>query len=403
MDQVPKPLSTNPIPGWGIRFRLKRLHAWAPSRRTLAGSLGQKSPLDSDQPMQPPGHCRLEASRTPPKEPGSLAELRPGIDDAPIEGVRIYLNPEAEVIHSTRRCAGAFALAGLYLVTSAAPSLAQANDATVSAAQTAAAYRVVPDITYLTAEGWENKLDLYLPRDPVEPAPTVLYFHGGFWVRGSRTQSSLNVMPYLGMGWAAVNVSYRLGGVSHAPAAVEDVLCAVRWVMRNADEHGLDPSRIVVTGHSAGGHLALSAGMLGQSTGLDARCAGDEPIEVAAVVNWYGPTDVGDFLEGPNRQNLVVEWLGSGTDRFEVAERISPLNHVRDDLPPILTIHGDQDLVVPYDHAVRLHDALDAAGAIHELHTVPGGAHGGFSPEETRDIFDAIDRFLTEHVIVSGQ
>ena len=118
---------------------------------------------------------------------------------------------------------------------------------------------------------------------------------------------------------------------------------------------------------------------------------------MAAIVNWYGITDVGDLLDGPNMKTYAVTWLGSMTDRFEVAERVSPLTYVRSGLPPILTIHGDADPVVPYQHATGLHEKLEAAGISNELHTVPGGGHGGFNREETVAIFDTIQRFLANH------
>jgi acetyl esterase/lipase len=298
------------------------------------------------------------------------------------------------------RCVRGFAGVPLVVVwfMSAAPGTAQVElgEAGSWAGRLASEYRIVPAITYLTADGWESELDLYLPRSPIGPTPTVIYFHGGFWVRGSRTASSLNVIPYLEMGWAVVNVSYRLGSASLAPAAVEDALCALRWVIRNAGEYDLDPGRIVATGHSAGGHLALSTAMIPPSAGLDARCAGDEPLSVAGVINWYGPTDVPDLLDGPNRQNLVVEWFGSRPDRFELAEWLSPITYVRAALPPILTIHGTEDRAVPYDHAARLHRALDDVGSPNRLHTVEGGGHGGFSGAELDAIFQHIRNFLEE-------
>lgn len=277
----------------------------------------------------------------------------------------------------------------------ALPAHAQEVDPGVlAAAQLANDYRIVPEITYLVAEGHASELDLYLPRNVAGPSPVVLYFHGGWWVRGSRQASALAVQPYLRMGWAAVNVSYRLGNVSLAPAAVEDALCALRWVIRNAETYNLDPTRIVATGHSAGGHLSLMLAMLPDDSGLDARCAGPEPLRVAGAINWYGVTDVADHLQGPNLQPPVVEWFGAMPDRFEVAARVSPLTYTRSGLPPILSIHGDADRAVPYDHATRLDAALRAAGSPHELHTVPGGGHGGFTPGQTAEIFARIQAFL---------
>lgn len=292
----------------------------------------------------------------------------------------------------------------MLLVALAALSPAAAQSQLSSSAAWAAyapnQYQITPDITYLTAEGYESRLDLYVPRNATAATPVLMYFHGGFWVRGSKDASVLNILPYLEMGWAVVNVGYRLGRTSLAPGAVEDARCALRWVVRNAQQYRFDTTRIVTTGHSAGGHLSLMTGMLTPEAGLDDRCPGNEALSVAAIVDWYGPTDVGDQLEGPNRQNAVVEWFGGMPDRFEVAERVSPLTYVRRDLPPILTIHGDADVTVPYSHAVRLHAALEAAGAKHELHTVPGGAHGGFTREQTVEIFNTIQRFLTDNGIL---
>lgn len=279
---------------------------------------------------------------------------------------------------------------------------AQLSESAAWAAYAPNQYQITPDITYLTAEGYESKLDLYVPRNATAATPVLMYFHGGFWVRGSKDASMLNILPYLEMGWAVVNVGYRLGRISLAPAAVEDARCALRWVVRNAATYRLDTTRIVTTGHSAGGHLSLMTGMLTPDAGLDDRCPGPEPLSVAAIIDWYGPTDVGDQLEGPHRQNAVVEWFGGMPNRFEVAERVSPLTYVRADLPPILTIHGDADTTVPYEHAVRLHAALEAAGAKHELHTVPGGAHGGFTRDQTVTIFQTINRFLREAGVTDG-
>jgi acetyl esterase/lipase len=259
-------------------------------------------------------------------------------------------------------------------------------------------YRVVPNITYLTASNWEAKLDVYTPR-AAGPHPTVIQIHGGGWVRGNREGTLLRALPYFEMGFAVVNISYRLGPVALAPAAVEDALCALRWVIRNAKEYGFDVNRIVTTGYSAGGHLALTTGMIPASAGLDRRCPGPEPLRVAAIVNWYGITDVVDLLDGANMRAYAVEWLGSQPDRVEIARRVSPLAYVRKDVPPVLTIHGDADPVVPYAHATELHAALQKAGAVSELVTIPKGGHGNFPrPEQLRAV-EAVRAFLARHGI----
>ena len=280
------------------------------------------------------------------------------------------------------------------------PSHAQSTDSFAKALHIYGSYRVVPNITYLTANNWEAKLDLYQARDATTPSPTLIYFHGGGWVQGSKEASSLTFLPFLNMGWNVVNVEYRLAKVSLAPAAVQDALCALRWVYRNGKEYNVDLNRLVVMGNSAGGHLALTTGMTPASEGLDSLCPGSEELKVAAIINWYGITDVNELLAGANVRNFAVGWLGGMSNREEIAKRVSPLTYVRAGLPPIISIQGDADPIVPYSQNVRLHQALDKAGTRNQLVTIPGGKHGGFSDTEMAKAYAEIRGFLDKQNIV---
>jgi acetyl esterase/lipase len=265
---------------------------------------------------------------------------------------------------------------------------------------------VEPDVIYRRASGAELKADIYTPYPAAGPTPTIITIHGGGWVEGTKDGATLSVLPYLERGFAVVNIGYRLGRVAEAPAAVEDARCALRWVVANAERYHFDPQRIVVMGWSAGGHLALTTGLLPASAGFDNTCpapdatrwgAADMPeVKVAAVVNWFGITDVADLLAGPDAKHYAIEWLGSRADRMELARRVSPMTYVRAGAPPVITIHGDADPYVPYSHATRLHQALDKAGVPNRLVTVPKGGHGGFTRAERRTIYAAIFSFLGE-------
>ena len=293
----------------------------------------------------------------------------------------------------------------------APPAASAQTEAEAAFVRVATGYSLTPDVTYHRADGQDLTLDVYRPRAASEPRPTLVYIHGGGWTNGSRQASALTVLPWLEMGWNVVNVSYRLADAAHAPAAVEDCRCALRWVYRNAERFDFDLERIVVTGNSAGGHLALTTGMLPASAGLDRQCPGDRrrawttgatstaPLEVAAIVNWYGITDVYDLAHRTpgTSGNFTEAWLGSGSDRDDVARRVSPTNYVHGGTPPVLTIHGDADSIVPYDHATRLHELLDEWGVSNRLLTIEGGGHGGFSPAENQRIYAAIRAFLAEH------
>ncbi|MES3021220.1 MAG: alpha/beta hydrolase [Pseudomonadota bacterium] len=271
-------------------------------------------------------------------------------------------------------------------------------------------YQIKPDITYAVASNVELKLDLYLPRGARKPVPTLVYFHGGGWVEGKKENAALLLMPYLALGWAVVNVEYRLGRVAPAPAAVEDCRCALRWVQKMASHYQFDTSALVVAGDSAGGHLAMTSAMLPAGSPFDRSCptpdserwggAREEPVRVAAVINWFGVADVDALLEGSTARHYAIEWFGSMPERRALAQAISPLRLVRPGLPPLISVHGGADPVVPHAQSAALHAALDKAGVPNRLVTIPGGIHGAFSRREVSAANDAIRAFLVEHKVL---
>ena len=283
------------------------------------------------------------------------------------------------------------------LLTASSYSFAQLSPTAAWAAEIETQYRFLPNVSYQTENGIELTLDIYSRRDVDTPQPTLVFTHGGFWVRGSKDTQLMALMPWLEMGYNVVNVGYRLGGQALAPAALVDTFCALRFVTANAEEYNFDVSRIVTSGQSAGGHLALSAAMLNEA-GFDAGCPAGETPSIAAVVNWYGVTDVPDVIDGPNRSEIAAAWFGDmdWNKALELAERLSPLNYVRDDLPPILTVQGDADRIVPYAEGVALHEALEGTSVKHQLLTIPGGGHGRFTPEERIMIYETVQEFLKD-------
>ncbi len=307
----------------------------------------------------------------------------------------------------------AIGIAASVLFAAAGTGAAQ-TPAPLSIDRVASEYTVLPDIVYRRANNVDLKLDLYLPADRKTPVPVVLAIHGGGWVVGNKEEIGLSFLPYLAMGWAAVNVEYRLAESSPAPAAVEDCRCALGWILQNAGEHGLDPKRIVTTGFSAGGHLALMAGMLTPAAGFDRGCQARRTLDywgvgappmprVAAIVNWFGITDVAGMLEGaPNARGYAIEWIGNAANAFALATSVSPLAMVRPGIPPILTVHGDQDPWVPYSDAVRLHEALQKAGLPNQLLTIAGGKHGDFTSADNDRIWSTIREFLRKHGLPVG-
>lgn len=237
-------------------------------------------------------------------------------------------------------------------------------------------------------------LDILQPKAPATgERPGVVVFHGGGWIHsGKETAYRSLCLPYLERGFVVINVEYRVASQALAPAAVTDALNATHWFFKHTRQYRVDPKRIVVTGGSAGGHLALMVGMTPKSAHLG-------PVSpVAAVIDGYGITDAVELLAGPNRQSWASQWIPDGPARVELARRVSPLTYVRHNLPPIFIAQGAEDHTVPVEQSIRLHNALDLDGVVNGLEIVPDAKHG-FSREQWNTLDEKIFAFLKAHGI----
>jgi acetyl esterase/lipase len=300
-------------------------------------------------------------------------------------------------------------VAALFSILVTMPVSAQLTPAAAWAAAAPARHRAQSNLTYLRVNGEDLKLDIFSRRDEPGPHPTLMYFHGGGWVSGYKDDGLMYTLAWLEMGWNVVNVEYMLSKPAPAPGAVENCLCALRWVAEHAAEYRVDPSRIVVMGDSSGGHLALMTGMAPSTAGLDRPCnpSGDAPLpKVAAIVNWYGITDLTVLMNGPDAKSFATQWIPRGAGRDEMAQKVSPVTWVRPGLPPIVSIHGEADPTVPFSQAVRLREKLESVRAPNLFIPIPGGKHGGFSAEERIRTYIAIRQFLARHGLptaIAGQ
>ena len=313
----------------------------------------------------------------------------------------------------------AFALA---LGVTSAPASARNDEDEMKALLPLMSYAVVPNITYRTVDGWTGKLDVLTPRGVNKPNPTLIYYHGGGWAIGSKEERMPLVLPYMAMGWTIVNVEYRLSDVALAPAAAQDARCALWWVFKNAHQTlntssgpvslNIDLNRLVTSGTSAGGHLALLAAVAPHSAGLDEGCENvslgaatgkgnaGEP-RVAAVIDWFGISDVYDLFKDPKTRRLGSSWVGERPGWEQIARKVSPIAYVRPGLPAIISIHGDADPGVPFEQKKRFHEALERVGAPHQLIPIKGGGHGIFSQEDTLRAYAAIRSFLMKYNIIA--
>lgn len=239
-------------------------------------------------------------------------------------------------------------------------------------------------VVYRVIDGRELQLDLAVPNGDGR-FPAIVFLHGGAWMTGDRSRFRDEIEVAARREFVGATITYRLAktgpdtpSVDGFPAALEDVKAAVRFLRANAAQYHIDADHIGVAGESAGGHLALLAGLTRPADGFDGEPSADAPSSaVQAVYNAYGPTDLTALTEeNPRSRPVLVVLLGAAPELApERYREASPVAYAHRDAPPILTIHGTGDGLVPVSQAHRLDAALKQAGAEHRLVILNGG-HG---------------------------
>ncbi len=250
-------------------------------------------------------------------------------------------------------------------------------------------YVAAIDVVYHQVDSWEGRVDIYRPAEPVAPTPLMINIHGGGWNHGVK-ESQRGFGSWFANGWAVANVEYRLSPQAPAPAAVQDVRCALIHLLNHADQLNIDRDKVVVMGGSAGGHLALMAGLMGDDRRFDGDCGYDGEVRVAAIIDKYGVTDLEPVMD----QRSPKWWLGPHAGDVDFARSVSPINWVTKDSPPVFVTHGNADRIVPFGQSEALVARLREAGVGHEFLVVKGGGHGKFSEAERDRFRQALWTFL---------
>jgi acetyl esterase/lipase len=258
------------------------------------------------------------------------------------------------------------------------------------------------DLVYARAGGIDLKLDVYRHCERPTGCPTLLQIHGGAWVIGSKNEQGLPLMTHLAArGWVCVSANYRLSPHATFPDHIIDIKRALAWIREHGPEYGADPDFIVITGGSAGGHLAALTALTANDPAYQ---PGFEAVDtsVRGCVAFYGVYDFidrhGIWPHGGLRKLLerrvMKASLAEARDAYESA---SPVSRVHPQAPPFLVIHGDRDTVVPVEDARRFVQAFrEAAHARIAYAEIPGAQHAFEIFHSSRALFviHGVERFL---------
>lgn len=234
------------------------------------------------------------------------------------------------------------------------------------------------DIPYGSGGDRQLLLDILRPdSDPGDIRPLVIWVHGGGWEAGSRDDPP--GWELLDRGFATASISYRFSDEAPFPAQIHDVKAAIRFLRADAGRFGIDPGRIGIWGHSAGGHLASLAGMTGDLAELEGE-GGSPGVSsvVQVVVPLAGPADFSGtrtddpafFGDDLPAQRMLGKQRGEQSHEPTVTDEAflsraalaSPALHAHSDAPPYLIVHGTADPVVTPGESRRLAEAVTAAG-----------------------------------------
>lgn len=253
---------------------------------------------------------------------------------------------------------------------------------------------VEENIVFGTGGGRDLHCDVFLPPEAGTGRAAILLVHGGGWMQGDRSQLRGYGIQLARYGFVCVTSEYRLSGEAVWPAQIHDVKAALRWLRASADQYGIDPTRIAVSGNSAGAHLALMLAGLGEG-GLEGDGGNpDVAAHVAAVVAIYPPTQ----LRVGSHDDAIGLLLGGKVSR-EVEDEASPISYVHAGYPPTMLVHGNADEVVPVEASFAMYRELIAAGAAVELHVFDGVPHAFDAEAEFgRQVADLIALFLDRKV-----
>lgn len=234
------------------------------------------------------------------------------------------------------------------------------------AAQLAAKQEPTRKVVYKEIAGRELHLHIFEPKGlkPGDKRPCFLTIHGGGWRGGEPRRMYPFAAHFAELGMVGISMEYRLvtsKGTNTVFDCVKDGRSAMRYIRAHAKELGIDPKHIVVSGGSAGGHVAASTALF---DGVDESTDDMKFSSVPNAMVLYYPV-IDTSAEGYGNKLIGARW-----------QELSPADQVKPGVPPTLILHGSGDKTTPFKGALKFQAAMLKAGNRCELTVNEGGPHG---------------------------
>jgi len=259
----------------------------------------------------------------------------------------------------------------------------------------------IGDVQFDRQRGIDLRLDIYRHRSRPTNCPILFQIHGGGWIIGDKREQALPLMYQLAArGWVCVSANYRLSPHATFPDHLRDCKKALAWVKEHAGEYGANSDFVIVTGGSAGGHLAALVGLTENDPEYQLGFE-EADTSVRATVPVYGVYDFTDrhgFWNGSLAELLETKILKGSIDEIpDEYRKASPMDRVHSNVSPFCVIHGDTDSLVPVDEARMFVSLLREKSREPVVYMeIPGAQHAFelFPSLRSQAVVDGIERFV---------
>lgn len=262
----------------------------------------------------------------------------------------------------------------------------------------------IPDITYACAPAWygstmrDLKMDIIAPkvRQGHEKCPLIVWFCGGAFRVMDKSVWLPELMYFARKGYIVASVAYRTSNEAVFPEPLIDGKAAIRYLKAHADDYCIDTEKICVMGESAGGTMAS---LVGLTAGRPEYEKGDYlayDSSVQAVIDFYGLVNLDMEITGEPNDDvppwILKDYLGVNYTKAD-ALKSSAIEYVTENTPPVMILHGEDDLVVPLEQSEAFYEKLQRYGVPSDFYLISGAGHGddAFYQEE---VLEAVDCFI---------